>query len=344
MTLAHSPAVPYRPEVDGLRALAVLPVVLYHAGVPLFRGGFVGVDVFFVISGYLITGILLAELSRGDFSLLRFYERRARRILPALSVMMLACLPMAWLWLDPLDLKGFAKSLVAVPLFSSNLLFWLESGYFDGEADLKPLIHTWTLGVEEQYYLLIPLWLMLTWRLGTSVRWLSLAAIGLLSLGWAELGAREASSAAFFLLPARAWELLLGSLVALYARRRPGHAHGSGLRQNALAALGLGLLGLATFTFDRSTPFPGLHAAVPTLGAALLILFAGPGTLVGRLLATRTLVGIGLISYSLPVASALFGLRAPSQPGTAPARANAGGSRVLSTRGLGELALCRASF
>ncbi|WP_426152743.1 acyltransferase family protein [Pseudomonas sp. DC3000-4b1] len=298
MTLAHSPAVPYRPEVDGLRALAVLPVILYHAGVPLLSGGFVGVDVFFVISGYLITGILLAELSRGEFSLLRFYERRARRILPALSVMMLACLPMAWLWLDPLDMKGFAKSLVAVPLFSSNLLFWLESGYFDGEADLKPLIHTWTLGVEEQYYLLIPLWLLLTWRLGTGMRWLSLAAIALLSLAWAELGAREASSAAFFLLPGRAWELLLGSLLALYARGRPGHAQGTGVRQQALAALGLGLLMAAIFTFDRSTPFPGLHAAVPALGAALLILFAGPGTLVGRLLATRPLVGIGLISYS----------------------------------------------
>ena len=298
MTTAYSPAVPYRPEVDGLRALAVLPVVLYHAGVPLFSGGFVGVDVFFVISGYLITSIILAELARGEFSLVRFYERRARRILPALTVMMLACLPMAWLWLDPLDLKAFAKSLVAVPLFSSNVLFWMESGYFEGEADLKPLIHTWTLGVEEQYYVLIPLWLMLTWRLGLRFRVLSLAAMAAASLAWAEYGAQQASNGAFFLLPARAWELLVGSFVAFYASARPRHAESDGLVHQGFAAVGLGLLAWAFFTFDRSTPFPGLHALVPTLGAALLILFAGANTWVGRLLTTRPLVFIGLISYS----------------------------------------------
>jgi peptidoglycan/LPS O-acetylase OafA/YrhL len=290
--------VPYRPEVDGLRALAILPVVLYHAGVPLFSGGFVGVDVFFVISGYLITSIILAELAQGKFSLLGFYERRARRILPALTVMMLVCLPMACLWLDPLDLKAFSKSLVAVPLFSSNVLFWAESGYFDSEADLKPLIHTWTLGVEEQYYVLIPLWLMLTWRLGARFRLASLVVMALASLAWAEHGAQQASTAAFFLLPARAWELLLGSLVALYAARYPAHAQGQGPLRQGLAALGLGLLGWGFFAFDRSTPFPGLHALVPTVGAALLILCAGAGTWVGRLLATRPLVFVGLISYS----------------------------------------------
>ncbi len=298
MTTTHTPAVPYRPEVDGLRALAILPVVLYHAGVPLFSGGFVGVDIFFVISGYLITSILLAELARGQFSLVQFYERRARRILPALTVMMLACLPMAWLWLDPLDLKAFAKSLVAVPLFSSNVLFWMESGYFDGEADLKPLIHTWTLGVEEQYYVLIPLWLMLTWRLGLRFRIASLVAVALASLAWAEYGAQQASTAAFFLLPARAWELLTGSFVALYAAHSPHHAQSAAKPQQLLAATGLGLVALAIFGFDRSTPFPGLHALVPTAGAALLILFAGRNTWVGQLLGTRPLVFMGLISYS----------------------------------------------
>jgi peptidoglycan/LPS O-acetylase OafA/YrhL len=298
MTTTHPPAVPYRPEVDGLRALAILPVVLYHTGVPLLSGGFAGVDVFFVISGYLITSIILAELARGEFSLVQFYERRARRILPALTVMMLVCLPLAWLWLDPLDLKSFAKSLVAVPLFSSNVLFWMESGYFDGEADLKPLIHTWTLGVEEQYYVLIPLWLMLTWRLGTRFRVASLAAVALASLAWAEYGTQQGSNAAFFLLPARAWELLMGSLVAFHAARRPRHAEGSGLLHQLMAAVGLGLLAFAFFSFDRSTPFPGLHALVPTLGAVLLILFAGRHTWVGQLLGTRPCVFIGLISYS----------------------------------------------
>nr|WP_246771782.1 acyltransferase [Pseudomonas syringae] len=170
MGIPHNPALGYRPEIDGLRALAVIPVILFHAGLPLFSGGFVGVDIFFVISGYLITSIIIAEKIRGRFSLINFYERRARRILPALFVMMLICLPVAWLTLDPSDLKYFAKSLVAVPTFSSNVLFWLESGYFDATAELKPLLHTWTLAVEEQYYLFFPLLLMLAWGLGR--KWL----------------------------------------------------------------------------------------------------------------------------------------------------------------------------
>ncbi|WP_147473359.1 acyltransferase family protein, partial [Pseudomonas coronafaciens] len=166
MGIPHNPALGYRSEIDGLRALAVVPVMLYHAGLPFLSGGFVGVDVFFVISGYLITSIIIAEMARGTFSLINFYERRARRILPALFAVMLVCLPVAWMTLDPPDLKYFAKSLVAVPTFSSNVLFWLESGYFDATAELKPLLHTWTLAVEEQYYLLFPLLLMLGWRIG----------------------------------------------------------------------------------------------------------------------------------------------------------------------------------
>jgi len=153
----------YRPEIDGLRALAVVPVILFHAGLPAFSGGFVGVDIFFVISGYLITSIVIKELDQGRFSFGNFYERRARRILPALLLVMLCSIPFSWRWMMPDELKDFAQSLLAVLLFSSNLLFWQESGYFDGEADLKPLLHTWSLGVEEQFYLLFPLsaWLAL---------------------------------------------------------------------------------------------------------------------------------------------------------------------------------------
>ena len=157
----------YRAEIDGLRALAVLPVILFHAGFDWFSGGFVGVDVFFVISGYLITTIIINELGEGKFSVVNFYERRARRILPALFFMMLVCLPFAYLWLGPGELKSFGQSLIAVSTFSSNILFWLETGYFDSAAELKPLLHTWSLAVEEQFYILFPLLLMLTWRLGT---------------------------------------------------------------------------------------------------------------------------------------------------------------------------------
>ena len=160
----------YRAEIDGLRALAVIPVILYHAGFKLFSGGYVGVDVFFVISGYLITTIILAELEAGTFSLIHFYERRARRILPALFVVMFVCLPFAWFWLLPDAMKQFSESLVAVSTFASNILFWRTSGYFDTATELKPLIHTWSLAVEEQYYVLFPLFLMLAWKLGK--RWI----------------------------------------------------------------------------------------------------------------------------------------------------------------------------
>jgi peptidoglycan/LPS O-acetylase OafA/YrhL len=167
----------YRPEIDGLRAFAVLSVILYHAGFNFFTGGYVGVDVFFVISGYLITIIILAELETGSFSLVRYYERRARRILPALFTVMLVCLPFAYFSLLPQAMKEFSESLVAVCTFASNVLFWRTSGYFDTATELKPLIHTWSLAVEEQYYVLFPLFLMLFWKLGK--RWI-LASLALM--------------------------------------------------------------------------------------------------------------------------------------------------------------------
>ena len=151
----------YRAEIDGLRAVAIIPVILFHAGFPLFSGGFVGVDIFFVISGYLITTIILTEKEQGKFSLINFYERRARRILPALFFVMLVSLPFAWLWLIPSDMKDFSQSLIGVATFSSNILFWQETGYWGTANELKPLLHTWSLAVEEQYYIIFPLYLML---------------------------------------------------------------------------------------------------------------------------------------------------------------------------------------
>lgn len=206
----------YRREIDGLRALAVLPVILFHAGFKTFSGGFIGVDVFFVISGYLITTIILAELEQGKFSIVNFYERRARRILPALFLVMLVCIPFAWIWLLPSDMKGFSHSLIAVAVFASNILFWSESGYFDTATELKPLLHTWSLAVEEQYYVLFPLFLMLLWKLGKRCILVILGVVFAGSFAVAEWKSYAEPAAAFYLLPARAWELLIGAFAAFY--------------------------------------------------------------------------------------------------------------------------------
>lgn len=154
----------YRREIDGLRTIAVVPVILYHAGFQTFSGGFIGVDVFFVISGYLITSIILTEIIAGNFSIINFYERRARRILPALFFVMFMCIPPAWIFLSRGDLGSFSRSLVAVSLFLSNVFFWRDGGYFETVAELKPLLHTWSLAVEEQFYIFFPLFLAITWK------------------------------------------------------------------------------------------------------------------------------------------------------------------------------------
>ena len=190
----------YRPEIDGLRALAVLPVILFHAGFDFFSGGFIGVDIFFVISGYLITTILLNDFSQNNFSFLNFYERRARRLLPAIFFVMLVCLPFAWFLMIPSDLKDFGRSLFAVPLYISNFLFWYESGYFDGSSDYKPLLHTWSLAVEEQYYIIAPLVLVLTWKLGIRNITILLSAGLILSLAISELGYRKIPVGNFYML------------------------------------------------------------------------------------------------------------------------------------------------
>ena len=292
----------YRPEIDGLRAVAVLPVILFHAGFSWFSGGFVGVDVFFVISGYLITSIILDDLHQGTFSLVHFYERRARRILPALFFIMAVCMPFAWTLLIPRDLKDFGESLAAVSIFSSNILFWLESGYFATEAGLKPLLHTWSLAVEEQYYILFPLLLMTCWRFG--VRWIvGIIALSLVaSLAIAHWGAYHKPTATFYLLPTRGWELFLGALTAFYLRRKSRLPDNTPTNRNwpqeLLGISGLTLIIIAIVCFDRSVPFPSLYALLPTVGAVLIILGAHDGTMVARLLGSRVPVTIGLMSYS----------------------------------------------
>ena len=289
----------YRREIDGLRALAVLPVIFFHAGFDWFRGGFVGVDVFFVISGYLITTVILAEQAAGTFSLVRFYERRARRILPALFFMLALTTAGAWVFLLPADLKAFAQSLTAVVAFYSNVLFAGQSGYFDTAAELKPLLHTWSLAVEEQFYLLFPVLLLLTRRLRPAWTAAILLLIGGASLAAAELQVFRPAEG-MFLLQTRGWAVIIGALAALYVRRRrqaPTISTATSTAQLA-SALGIALVLLPVMTFSSHTPFPGLYGLVPTLGTALVILFATPDTAVGRVLGSAPLVGMGLISYS----------------------------------------------
>ena len=286
----------YRAEIDGLRALAVLPVILFHAGFSWFSGGYVGVDVFFVISGYLITTIIVREMAEGRFSLLVFYERRARRILPALFFVMLLSTAFALLWLAPSELENYGQGLIAVSTFWSNILFWQQSGYFETAAELNPLLHTWSLAVEEQFYIFFPLLLMLTWRFGLRFVCLLLLVTFVCSLAAAQWSVYQHPSAAFYLLPMRAWELLIGSATALYLRYRT--PPDSRLANEVLSLLGFGMVVFAIATFDQTTPFPGFYAILPTLGTALLILSVTPDTLVFRVLSFRPLVALGLISYS----------------------------------------------
>ena len=290
------PPVKYRADIDGLRSLAILPIVLFHAGFTTFSGGFVGVDIFFVISGYLITSIIAGEMEEGRFSLWRFYERRIRRIFPALLAMLLASSLAAWMLLFPLDLKAYGESVVASTGFFANVSFWRQSGYFDTQSDLKPLLHTWSLAVEEQFYLFFPL-LLLAFHRWTNSKRVLVWALLIASFGLSIYGVNHWRDTAFYLIPTRAWELLIGSVLAL---RAAPTLRSYSLRE-ALAALGLALILIPVFAYDSQTPFPGLAALPPCLGAALII-WTGDvkqPTGVARLLMLRGFVLIGLMSYSL---------------------------------------------
>lgn len=282
----------YRTEIDGLRALAVLPVILFHAGFEIFSGGFVGVDIFFVISGYLITTIILSERDAGRFSILRFYERRARRILPALFLVMVVCVPFAWVWMLPDAFQDFARSMIFAALFISNVHFWENVGYFAIDAELRPLLHTWSLAVEEQYYLFFPFLLGL---LGAFSRFRYIIVIGLLavlSLALSEWGWRNFPEQNFFFTFSRMWELVVGSICAFIVFKKPIAANGPA------SFIGVAMILYAIFVYDASVPFPSVYTLVPVMGTALLLLFAQQGTLVANLLSMRGPVAIGLVSYS----------------------------------------------
>lgn len=303
----------YRPEIDGLRAVAIVPVVLFHAGLPIFSGGFVGVDVFFVISGYLIGRLIFQEMEIGSFSLRSFYERRARRILPALFFVICACIPFAYLWMLPLELKAFSTSILSVILFSSNFLFYRQSDYFDQTAELKPLLHTWSLSVEEQFYIVFPVLMLILYRFFRRGIGLVLILAFLASFALAQLGGNikfgdpdfvwsweSPLPWGFYYLPTRAWEMLLGVLIAHHHHHNDvsAPAPGYGLIRECAGLTGLLLILFAIFFYDRNTPFPSVYTLAPTIGAALIIGFAQQGTLAGRTLSNKLLVSIGLISYS----------------------------------------------
>lgn len=294
----NHPGRTYRPDVDGLRAVAILSVVAYHAGIRAVSGGFVGVDIFFVISGYLITSVICTDIDRGRFGIAKFYARRAKRILPALFSVMLACYVLAGLLLSPVELKAFANNAFATILSFSNIVFWLKSGYFAAKAELNPLLMTWSLGVEEQFYLFFPLLMLF---LSTFVKRKRIVALGLLmlvSLALSVWGTRNYPAATFFLLPTRAWELAVGALVAIRETDQPGIWNAIGSRlANALSVLAVGLLAIPVFSYSRNTIFPGLAALLPVAGAALLVMT--PNSWINRnVLSSRPMVFVGLVSYS----------------------------------------------
>lgn len=295
----------YRPEIDGLRAIAVIAVVLFHAGLGV-PGGYVGVDIFFVISGYLITSLILKDLQRDQFSLVDFWERRARRILPASIVMVVVTAVAGWFLLLPSDFVAFGKSAASQAVFAANFYFWRNTNYFAGPADEQPLLHTWSLAVEEQFYMVVPFLLLFLFRF----RWarsryalLSLLGGGFVaSLSLSVFLLPRMPAVTFYLLPTRAWELLAGSLIALLPAVRLPRWGGE-----LLSGLGLAAMVLPCFLYDKQTPFPGLAALPPCLGAALFIWASGDCSTealkhrntVSQILSARPVVFIGLISYSL---------------------------------------------
>ena len=279
-------------------------------------GGFVGVDIFFVISGYLITSMLYHEMVEDKFSLFAFYERRMRRILPALIVVIAATIVFSWLWMVPSRLEDFGTSVLAVCAFVSNLYFWKATDYFAPDAEMQPLLHTWSLAVEEQFYIVFPALFFLFFKFGR--RWLVpiLLALAVASFALAQWGRFSLPETRFFAAQTRAWELLLGSLLALTMTRL--HAFRHPLCES-LAALGLILIGVSIFALNREVQYPGVATLLPTLGAALIIACATPQTLVGKLLSTPLLVGIGLISYSAYLwHQPLFALARLHEQGTLP--------------------------
>ncbi|HEV3272309.1 MAG TPA: acyltransferase family protein [Candidatus Methylacidiphilales bacterium] len=284
----------YRPDIDGLRALAVLAVVFFHADLGV-TGGYAGVDVFFVISGYLISGLILKEIENGEFSLLNFWIRRIRRLLPAFVLLVFACVAVGWFLLLPFEFKELGQSILAQTVLAANFYYYSHTGYFDQPAETLPLLHTWSLAVEEQFYLLFPFFLLALKGFSRRRLILITAALCVLSLGLCVYCSYFYPSANFYLLPTRAWELLIGALPAIAGMQKPLP------RWMAESASWAGLFAIlfAVFHYDSETRFPGTAAILPCAGAAVLMWANSLSlTSAGKLLASPPLVFIGLVSYS----------------------------------------------
>jgi peptidoglycan/LPS O-acetylase OafA/YrhL len=291
-------AAAYRPDIDGLRAFAVLPVVLFHFKIfpDYVGGGFVGVDIFFVISGYLITGIIFAGINKGTYSLIGFYDRRIRRIFPALISLYVLSIASAFLLNFPSEAETIGRSIIASTFFVSNIFFYGRSGYFDRDSETNPLLHTWSLSVEEQFYVLFPLVVFAIRQFSHRARVSAITIIALGSFLYAAYMVYANASAAFYLVQFRAWELAVGSLLAINALPKISHRWIA----EVVGTLGMAMV-CGSFVFlSRTLPFPGVAALAPCLGAAAII-YSGAShlTFVGRLLSLRPLQFVGLISYSL---------------------------------------------
>jgi peptidoglycan/LPS O-acetylase OafA/YrhL len=288
----------YRPEIDGLRAVAVIPVIFFHAGFSFFSGGFIGVDVFFVISGYLITTIILKELDNKTFSLKGFYERRARRILPALIFVILISSIISFIFLTRSELASYFRSVNATLLFYSNFHFWKTTPYFLSESDLEPLLHTWSLSIEEQFYFIFPLTLIIFYKFLRKYIFLLFVFGFVSSLLLCQIVAlKTGGTLNFYFTFSRAWELALGALCAYTIMYRKLYL--SNILKNLLPVIGIALILFSIFFFDRSTIYPSFYTLVPTVGTALIILFANKESFVKKILSIKIFVALGLISYSL---------------------------------------------
>lgn len=282
----------YRPEIDGLRAVAVISVILFHYDFSLISGGYVGVDIFFVISGYLITTILANEMQDGAFTFRKFYARRARRILPALIMVTFFCILFSWLWMTPSQFKVFSGSIFSNNLFLSNFYFLSQVEYFQPDANLQPLIHTWSLSIEEQYYLLFPVFLTSIWKFGKRLTFTIIFLFVFLGIYLAHVGTTDDAAKNYFHSGGRFWEIGIGSLTALLVLNKSRPIN------NFSAAFGLILIVWAILSFDKLTPFPSLYTLAPVIGTMLLLISATSSKGIGKALSNKYIITIGKISYS----------------------------------------------
>ncbi len=301
----------YRPDIDGLRAVAVLSVLFFHAFPALLRGGFVGVDIFFVISGYLISRVISTALEQGTFSVADFYSRRIRRIFPALFTVLAVCLAFGWNTMLADDLALLAKHVLGGATFVSNFILWGEADYFDKASELKPLLHLWSLGIEEQFYVIWPLLFWAVWRIRIPLLPI-VVVIGILSFLLNIIGVHEHATATFYSPLTRGWELVVGAMLACFgsgpglrvdrygrSMKKIAQVFDGQVARNVISVIGMLFIVYAVFRINSTLPFPGKWALFPVIGAALIIV-AGPGAWLNRvLLSNRVMTFIGLISFPL---------------------------------------------